>query len=136
MLKYKVWHTVDCVVGGVYLKRGTQRMEYLLLGLYNPAGRLDYVGRCPAPEAAEQLLRPLMGKGGFTGEAPGGPSRWSDRVRTPVPVAPRMVVEVSADHVTAGKFRHGARLLRWRDDKDPHSCTADQLNSLVSAKSL
>ncbi len=128
MLKYKRWHTVDCVVGGVYLAAGTQRIEYLLLGLYDGEGRLSYVGRC-APDGAETeaRVRPLLGRGGFTGDAPGGPSRWSNRARKPEPAEPVLVVEVSADHITAGKFRHGSRLLRWRDDKDPRACTMAQV---------
>ncbi len=134
MLKYKLWHTVDCVVGGAYLKAGTQRIEYLLLGLYDQEGRLNYVGRCrPDGAETEARVRPLLGRGGFTGEAPGGPSRWSNRPRQPEPAEPVLVVEVSADHITAGKFRHGSRLLRWRDDKDPRSCTTEQLTATASA---
>jgi ATP-dependent DNA ligase len=134
MLKYKLWHTVDCVVGGAYLKAGTRRIEYLLLGLYDREGRLNYVGRChPDGAETEARVRPLLGRGGFTGEAPGAPSRWSKRPREPEPAEPALVVEVSADHVTAGKFRHGSRLLRWRDDKDPRSCTTEQLSARASA---
>ncbi len=129
MVKYKLWHTIDCVVGGAYLAPATGRLAYLLLGLYDAAGRLNYVGRCPPDGAeAEARVRPLLGRGGFTGDAPGGPSRWSTKAREPVPAEPKLVVEVSADHITAGKFRHGSRLLRWRDDKDPRSCTTAQVN--------
>ncbi len=136
MLKYKLWHTVDCVVGGVYFKASTQRIEYLLLGLYDREGRLSYVGRCPPGDAkTEALVRPLLGRGGFTGNMPGGPSRWSTREREPVPAEPRLVVEVSADHITAGKFRHGSRLLRLRDDKDPQSCTMEQVEHRSNAAS-
>lgn len=127
MLKYKLWHTVDCVIGGAYLKSGTSAIEYLLLGLYDEAGKLNYVGRCPPDGQAEARLRPLLGRGGFTGEAPGSPSRWSRRERAATPAEPRLVLEVSADHITAGKFRHGSRLLRWRDDKPPEQCTMSQL---------
>lgn len=126
MLKYKLWHTVDCVVGGAYLT-AKGAIEYLLLGLYDADGRLDYVGRCLPDTEAEARVRPLLGRGGFTGDAPGGPSRWSKRVREAEPAEPVLVVEVSADHITAGKFRHGSRLLRWRDDKEPRRCTKDQL---------
>jgi ATP-dependent DNA ligase len=126
MLKYKLRHTVDCVVGGVYLT-AKGAIDYLLLGLYNADGRLDYVGRCPPDGEAEARVRPLLGRGGFTGDAPGGPSRWSNRAREAEPAEPILVVEVSADHITAGKFRHGSRLLRWRDDKEPRRCTKDQL---------
>lgn len=69
----------------------------------------------------------MLGRGGFTGDAPGGPSRWSNRTRKAEPAEPVLVVEVSADHITAGKFRHGSRLLRLRDDKEPRRCTKDQL---------
>ncbi len=126
MLKFKLWHTVDCVVGGVYLTpQGA--IQYLLLGLYGADGRLDYVGRCPPDKEGEARVRPLLGRGGFTGDAPGGPSRWSSRTREVEPAEPILVVEVSADHITAGKFRHGSRLLRWRDDKEPRRCTKGQL---------
>ncbi len=127
MVKFKLWKTVDCVVGGVYLKSGTKRIEYLLLGLYDDSGLLNYVGRCLPDGEAEPRVRPLLGRGGFTGEAPGGPSRWSPKPRQAIPAEPSLAVEVSADHITAGKFRHGSRLLRWRDDKDPRSCRTAQL---------
>ena len=130
MQKYKLWQTVDCVVGGIYYKRGTQAVEYLLMGLYDDAGRLNYVGRCGVgengPEIAK-LLNPLIGGSGFTGNAPGGTSRWSGRERKPVPLEPRLVAEVSADHIENGRFRHGSRLIRWRDDKEPRACTMDQI---------
>ena len=127
MLKYKLWHSVDCVVGGAYLAPATGRIDYLLLGLYDHEGRLNYVGRCGPDDETEARTRPLLGRGGFTGDAPGGPSRWTKQARRPEPAEPRLVVEVSADHITAGKFRHGSRLLRWRDDKDPLSCGMEQV---------
>ena len=132
MQKFKLWHTVDCVVGGIYYKAGTRSVEYLLMGLYDEAGRLNYVGRCGVGEngaAIAGLLEPLVGGAGFDGNAPGGRSRWSTREREAVPLQPRLVAEVSADHVENGRFRHGARLLRWRDDKDPRACTIDQLEA-------
>jgi ATP-dependent DNA ligase len=130
MQKYKLWQTVDCVVGGIYYKRGTQTVEYLLMGLYDGAGRLNYVGRCGVGENKAEiakLLKPLIGGSGFTGNAPGGLSRWSGRERKPVPLEPKLVVEVSADHIENGRFRHGSRLIRWRDDKEPKACTMDQI---------
>jgi len=130
MQKYKIWKTVDCVVGGVYYRRGTQAVEYLLMGLYDDAGRLNYVGRCGVGGDGQEiatLLKSLIGGSGFTGNAPGGTSRWSGRERKPVPLQPRLVAEVSADHIENGRFRHGSRLIRWRDDKDPHACTMDQV---------
>jgi ATP-dependent DNA ligase len=130
MQKYKLWQTVDCVVGGIYYRRGTQTPEYLLMGLYDEAGRLNYVGRCGVGENAAEIgkqLKPLIGGSGFTGNAPGGPSRWSSRERKPIPLQPKLVAEVSADHIENGRFRHGSRLLRWRDDKKPRACTIDQI---------
>jgi ATP-dependent DNA ligase len=56
-----------------------------------------------------------------------GKSRWSGKQRVPVPLEPVLVVEVSADHITGDHMRHGARLLRWRTDKNPESCTMDQI---------
>lgn len=133
MLKYKLWHSVDAVIAGAYCAPGTQHIEYLLLGLYNPQGKLDYVGRCGINDpAVDARLLPLMGRGGFSGDSPGGPSRWSRKERQVTPIEPRLVVEVSADHITGGKFRHGSRLVRWRDDKDPRRCTTDQLDVVTA----
>lgn len=137
MLKYKLWHAIDAVIAGAYCASGTRHIDYLLLGLYNAEGKLDYVGRCGVNDPdIDARLQPLMGRGGFTGDAPGGPSRWSRKERTVTPIEPRLVVEVSADHITGGKFRHGSRLLRWRDDKDPRRCTTEQLNAGAPAPDL
>ena len=77
MQKYKLWQTVDCVVGGIYYKRGTQAVEYLLMGLYDDEGRLNYVGRCGVrengPEIAK-LLKPLIGGSVSPGTLPAGPA--------------------------------------------------------------
>jgi ATP-dependent DNA ligase len=130
MQKFKLWKTVDCVVGGIYYKRNTKSVEYLLMGLYDDAGRLNYVGRCGVGETSREigtLLEPLIGGTGFTGNMPGGKSRWAGRERKPVLLEPRLVAEVSADHIENGRFRHGSRLIRWRDDKDPRTCTMDQI---------
>ncbi|MGD9845233.1 MAG: ATP-dependent DNA ligase, partial [Variibacter sp.] len=65
---------------------------------------------------------------GFTGRAPGGPSRWSTE-RSPEwePLRPDIVVEVQYDHVTGGRFRHGTKFLRWRPDKEPKQCRFEQI---------
>ena len=89
----------DCVVGGIYYKRGTKAVEYLLMGLYDHAGRLNDVGRCGIGgngQETARLLKPLIGGSGCTGNAPGGLSRWSGRERKPVPLQPKLVAEVSA----------------------------------------
>ncbi len=131
MQKVKQWQTVDCVVAGVYRKVGTAAIDYLLLGLYDEDGRLNYVGRTRPGDAAEtrKKIEPLVGGRGFTGRAPGGKSRWSGKERAPVPLEPVLVAEVSADHITGEHMRHGARLLRWRSDKAPEACTMDQIRA-------
>ncbi|HZD41377.1 MAG TPA: hypothetical protein VE131_11680, partial [Terriglobales bacterium] len=73
-------------------------------------------------------VEPLIAPPGFTGNAPGGPSRWStERSAQWEPLKPKLVVEVQYDHFTGNRFRHGTRLLRWRPDKSPRSCSIDQL---------
>jgi ATP-dependent DNA ligase len=75
-----------------------------------------------------QKLEPLIEEPGFIGNAPGGPSRWNrGKENAWQPLKPKLVVEVSFDHVTSGRFRHGTKLLRWRPDKAPEQCTMDQL---------
>lgn len=130
MRKFKVWKTLDCVVAGLYYKQGTERVETLLLGLYDDDDKLNYVGRSRVHKDADeigQLLKPLIGGESFTGRAPGGVSRWSGKERKPIPLKPVLVAEVSADHITGDHMRHGARLLRWRTDKKPEDCTMDQI---------
>jgi ATP-dependent DNA ligase len=73
-------------------------------------------------------LEALAGPPGFTGKAPGGPSRWStERSGEWEPVKPKLVVEVRYDHVTGDRFRHGTKLVRFRPDKAPRQCTFEQL---------
>jgi ATP-dependent DNA ligase len=131
MQKFKLWRTVDCVVGGIYYRTGTKTVEYLLLGLYDKAGLLHYVGRCGIGKMNGKelngLLAPLIGGSGFTGKAPGGVSRWSNREREPIALQPKLVLEAEADHIENGRFRHGSRFLRWRDDKAPEKCLMDQI---------
>ena len=108
-------------------------MGSLLLGLFNNEGLLDHVGftaSIPARErkALTARLRKFRGGPGFTGNAPGGPSRWStERSAEWEPLAPKLVVEVRYDHVSNGRFRHGTSFLRWRPDKAPRQCTYEQL---------
>ena len=78
----------------------------------------------------EKLRKPIDKGGGFTGRAPGGPSRWStERSGEWQPLRPELVVEVRYDQVTAGRLRHGSTLLRWRPDKAPRQCTMEQLQA-------
>lgn len=134
MLKVKQHRTADCVVGGFRrTKDGSGGVASLLLGLYDDAGQLNHVGFTSAIAAAERdalaaKLTPLIEAPGFTGKAPGGPSRWNDgRESEWEPLRPELVVEVTYDQVTGERFRHGTGLLRWRPDKAPAQCTMDQL---------
>ncbi|MBZ9762436.1 ATP-dependent DNA ligase [Mesorhizobium sp. CA8] len=133
MIKVKRLRTADCVVGGFRYLNGTRLVGSLLLGLYNDNGQLDHVGFTSTIASGERAalterLEKLRGGSGFTGKAPGGPSRWStERSGEWEPVRPKLVVEVRFDHVTGGRFRHGTRLLRWRPDKAPSQCTFEQI---------
>ncbi len=133
MVKVKRQRTADCVVGGFRYGKDGALVGSLLLGLYDDAGRLDHVGFTSAIAAADkpaltERLKALRGGPGFTGDAPGGPSRWSDeRSAQWVPLRPELVVEVSFDHVSGGRFRHGTKLLRFRPDKAPEQCRREQI---------
>ena len=133
MLKIKRMRTADCVVGGFRYSTKVKEVATLLLGLFDEAGILHHVGHCsgvPAvgKAALTEQLEGLAGGSGFTGEAPGGPSRWATERSTEwTPLEPKLVVEVRFDHVTARRFRHGTGLLRWRPDKAPEQCTMEQL---------
>jgi ATP-dependent DNA ligase len=133
MLKIKCLRAADCVVGGFRYATAKRSVGSLLLGLYNDEGLLDHVGFTSAISDDERAaltrrLEKLRGGPGFTGDAPGGPSRWStERSAQWEPIKPKLVVEVQYDHVTGDRFRHGTRLLRWRPDKAPRQCTFDQL---------
>ncbi|HYM71922.1 MAG TPA: ATP-dependent DNA ligase [Stellaceae bacterium] len=133
MIKVKPRRTADCVVGGFRYQSGGGEVGSLLLGLYDASGRLNHVGFTAtiADEERAALTRKLEAlrePPGFTGSAPGGPSRWSTaRSSEWVPLRPELVVEVRFDQVTGNRFRHGATLLRWRPDKAPQQCGMDQL---------
>ncbi|CDX43943.1 ATP dependent DNA ligase [Mesorhizobium sp. ORS 3359] len=133
MVKVKRLRTADCVIGGFRYLNGKRQVGSLLLGLYNDNGQLDHVGFTSTianedRAALTAKLEALRGGPGFTGKAPGGPSRWStERSGEWEPVKPELVVEVRFDHVTGERFRHGTRLLRWRPDKAPRQCTFEQI---------
>jgi len=133
MVKVKQRRTADCVVGGFRYGRNDKLVASLLLGLYDDAGLLHHVGFTSSLAAKDRPgwtveLTRLIRPPGFTGNAPGGPSRWStDRTAEWQPLKPEIVVEVLYDQVTGGRFRHGTRLLRRRPDKAPSQCTCDQL---------
>jgi ATP-dependent DNA ligase len=133
MLKIKQLRTADCVVGGFRYAAKKREVGSLLLGLYNGEGRLDHVGFTSAIPAEERAaltkrLEALVEAPGFTGNAPGGPSRWStERSGDWEPLRPELVAEVRYDHITGNRFRHGTKFLRWRPDKAPEQCRFDQL---------
>jgi ATP-dependent DNA ligase len=134
MQKIKQQRTADCVVGGFrYLER-KKAVGSLLLGLFDSKGLLDHVGftssirdedRAALTKKLERLIKPP----GFTGKAPGGPSRWSTKHSMEwQPLDPKLVVEVQFDHFTGGRFRHGARFVCWRPEKAPRDCTMKQVS--------
>jgi len=133
MIKVKQQRTADCVVGGFRYAEKKRVVGSLLLGLYDDRGLLNHVGFTSAIPAQErpQLtkdLEALIESPGFTGSAPGGPSRWNkERSIAWEPLRPVLVVEVRYDQVTGRRFRHGTGFLRWRPDKGPKQCTFDQL---------
>jgi ATP-dependent DNA ligase len=133
MQKIKNYRSADCVVGGFRYNEGKPVVGSLLLGLYDGGGLLHHVGFTSSIKQHEKAaltkkLEALMGPPGFTGNAPGGPSRWSTKRSSQwEPLKPELVVEVCYDHFSGDRFRHGTTLLRWRPDKAPRQCTLDQV---------
>ena len=133
MVKIKNHRTADCVVGGFRYATGKKVVGSLLLGLYDDDGLLHHVGFSSSFKADEKAaltrkIEKLKGGKGFTGRAPGGPSRWStERSAEWEPLKPSLVVEVEYDHFSQGRFRHGTKVTRWRPDKAAKQCTMDQL---------
>jgi ATP-dependent DNA ligase len=133
MVKVKRLRTADCVVGGFRYESKSREIGSLLLGLYDQEGKLNHVGytsnisneeRPALTRRVESLRKPP----GFTGRSPGGPSRWStERSGEWEPLEPKLVAEVRFDHVSADRFRHGTKFIRWRLDKDPRQCTFEQI---------
>ena len=137
MQKIKRFRSADCVVGGFRYATnkidGRKVVGSLLLGLYDDEGRLHHVGFTSAIKnqdkpALTDKLEPLIAKPGFTGNAPGGPSRWStERSAQWCPLKPKLVIEVCYDHFSGERFRHGTSILRWRPDKSLRQCSFEQL---------
>jgi ATP-dependent DNA ligase len=142
MVKIKNIRTADCVVGGFRYAENAKVVGSLLLGLYNDEGKLDHVGFCSAFKASERKaltpkLEKLIEPPGFTGSAPGGPSRWSTKRSSEwQPLKNTLVVEVQYDHFTGGRFRHGTKLVRWRPDKAPRQCTMKQVKQEAAQSPL
>jgi ATP-dependent DNA ligase len=133
MQKIKNYRSADCVVGGFRYNEGKPVVGSLLLGLYDDNGLLNHVGftsslKIEDKPSLTKKLEKLIASPGFTGDKPGGPSRWSTKRSAEWrPLKPTLVVEVCYDHFTGGRFRHGTRLLRWRPDKSPRQCRMDQV---------
>ncbi len=133
MVKAKQIRTVDCVIGGFRYASNSKLLGSLLLGLYDDEGLLHHVGFTSAFKKSDrpvltEKFEALRKPPGFTGNAPGGPSRWStERTGEWEPVDPKIVVEVTYDHFTGDRFRHGTKIVRWRKDKAPRQCTLDQV---------
>jgi ATP-dependent DNA ligase len=136
MRKIKLQRTADCVVGGFRYASKEKVIGSLLLGLYDAVGLLHHVGFCSGLKAEERRalaskLKRLIEPPGFTGRAPGGLSGWSTkRSMEWEPLRAELVVEVSYDHFTGDRFRHGTKLLRWRPDKRPQQCRMEQVASV------
>jgi ATP-dependent DNA ligase len=144
MQKIKRYRSADCVIGGFRygenLQAGRRVVGSVLLGLYDGDGLLNHVGFSSGIKTRD---KPLLTKKleaetqeqSFTGSAPGGPSRWSTKRSSEwQPVRPKFVIEVSYDHFTGGRFRHGTAILRWRPDKNPRQCTMDQVAQKAARK--
>jgi ATP-dependent DNA ligase len=134
MQKVKRMRTADCVVGGFRYASKGKVVGSLLLGLYDDEGLLHHCGFTSSFNEAQKKeltakLEPLIKPPGFTGNKPGGPSRWSTKRSAEwEPLATKLVVEVQYDHFTGGRFRHGTKFLRWRPDKKPKQCLLTQVD--------
>ena len=139
MVKIKRIRTADCVVGGFRYAEKGGGIGSLLLGLYNDQELLDHVGFTSSFTREQRIelkktVEPLIGGPGFTGHAPGGPSRWSTKRSSEwQPLKPKLVCEVSYDHFSGSRFRHGTKFLRWRPEKKPRQCTFEQVRPGVKA---
>jgi ATP-dependent DNA ligase len=129
MFKVKRVRTLDAVIVGWRPGKEPGTVGALILGLYD-GDELRVVGHCSGLSAAEKRRLPGFLAQYESGEkGSGDPSRWSGGKDLEwIGLRPELVVEIEFDHVSAGRIRHGAKLKRWRDDKDPRECTFDQLN--------
>jgi ATP-dependent DNA ligase len=144
MQKIKRYRSADCVIGGFRygenLQEGRKVVGSVLLGLYDAEGLLHHVGFSSAIKTKDKpaltdRLEAAKSDRSFTGNAPGGPSRWSTRRSSEwQPVNLKYVVEVSYDHFTGGRFRHGTSILRWRPDKKPRQCTFEQVDQKIDRR--
>jgi ATP-dependent DNA ligase len=129
MVKVKRVRTIDCVIVGWRPGKEKGTVGSLILGLYDKKGKLRPIGHTSGLKAKEkrelvETLKPYE-----TGErGSGDPSRWdANRDLEWFSLRPELVVEVTYDHTSGGRIRHGSKIVRWRDDKEPNSCSLDQL---------
>ena len=129
MVKVKRVRTIDAVVAGWRPGKEDGTVGSLILGLYDGGGRLHVVGHSSGLRAAEKRslvakLKPYeTGKRGH-----GDPSRWKNEKELEwIDLRPELVVEVTYDHTSGGRIRHGTKILRWREDKAPLECTLEQM---------
>jgi ATP-dependent DNA ligase len=150
MFKIKHQRTADCVVAGYRVhKSGPDAIGSLLLGLYTDEGELASVGVIGAFPAArrKELFTELQPLVTTFDDHPWAWAKQEEGARTPrnsefsrwnngkdlsfVPLRPELVVEVRYEHMEGVRFRHTAQFNRWRPDRDPHSCTYEQLEEPV-----
>ena len=129
MMKIKRVRTIDAVVVGYRPGKEPGTVGSLILALYDDAGKMHVVGHSSGLKAAEK--RALVAKladyeTGNRGH--GDPSRWqSERDLEWIELRPELVVEVTFDHASGGRIRHGTKILRWREDKPPLECKLEQM---------
>lgn len=129
MVKVKRVRTIDAVVAGYRPGKEPDTVGSLILGLYDPAGELHVVGHSSGLRAAEKRALVARLAPYETGErGRGDPSRWqTEREMEWVALRPELVVEVTFDHASDGRIRHGTKILRWRSDKGPRECLLAQM---------
>jgi ATP-dependent DNA ligase len=129
MVKIKRVRTIDAVVVGWRPGKEENTVGSLIIGLYDDAGELRVVGHTSGFKAAEKRELPARLAPYETGQrGMGEPSRWNnERELEWIELRPELVIEVSFDHVSNDRIRHGTKISRWRDDKDPRDCRTDQL---------
>jgi ATP-dependent DNA ligase len=131
MVKVKRVRTIDAVVVGYRPGKEEGTVGSLILGLYDPEGRLHVVGHSSGIRAAEKralVERLAPYETGNRGH--GDPSRWKNEKDLEwIELRPELIVEVTFDHASGGRIRHGTKILRWRDDKQPQECALEQMRS-------
>ena len=131
MFKIKRVRTIDAVVTGYRPGKEPDTVGSLILGLYDKGGKLHIVGHSSGLRASEKRALVETLKPYETGQrGHGDPSRWkSERELEWIELRPELVVEVTFDHQSGGRIRHGTKILRWRDDKPPRECALEQMSS-------